>query len=176
MVVWRVKYGYNVGVAVYTFDFNNEDYAAYPGANGLPVVGQKYAFTSYITTNMTVWKSMKCTGSNISHVQLRNLTFSTEVTCNGYHSWGTDFAYDILVDGNMYEVNTGTVTDGRCKGDVFFSSNAYVADDQYGCSGGKGSATFTIDYIYGHITGTKCPSTCTLDTGFIKLDPPISNN
>ena len=25
-----------------SIDFNNEDYAAYPGANGLPVVGQKY--------------------------------------------------------------------------------------------------------------------------------------
>ncbi|CAG2117745.1 unnamed protein product [Medioppia subpectinata] len=126
---------------------------------------------------------------------LRNLTFSTEVTCNGYHSWETSFAYDILVDGkleklpitklavyfsylngDMYEVNTGTVTEGRCAGDVFFSANAYVANDQDGCAGTKGAAAFTIRYIEGRLTGPKCGAICTLDTGLITLNPPVRNN
>ncbi|CAG2106794.1 unnamed protein product [Medioppia subpectinata] len=68
--------------------------------------------------------------------------------------------------GDMFEVNTGTVTAGRCAGDVFFSANAYVADDQYGCAGDKGAATLTMRYIDARLTGPKCGGHCSLETAY----------
>ncbi|XP_054155171.1 uncharacterized protein LOC128953683 [Oppia nitens] len=140
---------------------------------------------------MTVWKSIKCNEKSvISGIQL-NATLAGEATCNGYHSWETPFTYTAIVNGkpenltigkllvyysylngNMVEVNTGTITEGRCKGDVFFSANSYIADDQFGCSG-KGMSSVTMKWISAQVTGKNCLSNCQLDNGYIKLNPAI---
>ncbi|CAG2166151.1 unnamed protein product, partial [Oppiella nova] len=129
-------------------------------------------------SNITVWSSAKCTGSEISYIQLRNLTFPTEYTCNGYKSLNISFAYDVILNDNTLEKlpisNTSVyitylnVTGGRCSGDVLFLFTTYLADDQHGCSNGKGLYGLTVDHIYGRLTGSKCPSNCTLDTDNIQ--------
>ncbi|CAG2116928.1 unnamed protein product [Medioppia subpectinata] len=127
---------------------------------------------------------MKCTGSQVEYIQLRNVTMPFEFTCNGYQSLVLhNVAYDILVDGqleqmgfatidvyfnilngNIIEVNSGLITEGQCAGDTFFSANVYVTDDQYACAGVNGATEFTIIYIDAHVTGPKCGAHCTLDT------------
>ncbi|CAG2171768.1 unnamed protein product, partial [Oppiella nova] len=147
------------------------------------VPGARIAITPYKKTNMTVYKRIVCTGGPVQQIQL-NATFDTDSTCNGYDAWVSPFTYSATVNGgvqdltignfsqyytylngNMYEVNFGEITAGPCKGDTFFSANAYVADDQLGCSGsGLGSAS--IDYINAQISGKTCNQVCTLDNRF----------
>ncbi|CAG2114479.1 unnamed protein product [Medioppia subpectinata] len=105
-------------------------------------------------------------------------------------------AYDIVVDnkveqltfnkiavylsylnGNFDEINTGTVSVGRCAGDTLFLSNAFVANDQDGCAGAKGVAALTARYISARLTGPKCGTTiCTMESGHVTLNPPVRNN
>ncbi|XP_054167758.1 uncharacterized protein LOC128965128 [Oppia nitens] len=153
-------------------------------------------FTATQMTNMTVFKNIVCTGGPIKRITLDS-TFPSEVTCNGYDAWVSPWTYQVVtvdnrrenltianfsqyytyLNGNQYEVNYGEISEGRCKGDMFFSVNVYVADQQLGCSG-SGLKSASIDYINAHIYGSNCASNCQLDAkvkSFFRYDPPIHN-
>ena len=72
-------------------------------------------------------------------------------------------------------MNFGRIDAGPCKGDTFFSANAYVADDQLGCSG-SGLKSASIDYINAHTSGNSCPNMkCSVIEGFFRYDTPLTN-
>ncbi|CAG2105652.1 unnamed protein product [Medioppia subpectinata] len=120
-------------------------------------------------------------------------TFPALFTCNGYDSQVFKWEYDIVVNGqveqlpidkmtvylsflngDMSEINTGTVTSGRCAGDVLFVFKVYVTDDQEGCANGKGVDSLTACYYFVHLTGPKCgTNTCTLESARFPIDPPF---
>ncbi|CAG2110603.1 unnamed protein product [Medioppia subpectinata] len=165
--------------------------------NGLPKTGEKHAITPFVNVNFTISELAKCTGAQVQYLQLLDFSLPFDVTCNGYFSMETVWnEYEIVVDGqaekllfdklsvyishlngDMNEVNHGVVTGGRCAGDTFFMSMAYVADDQEGCAGGKGVSSLTLRAFEARLTGPKCgPTTCTMESGHIHFDPPIHNN
>ncbi|CAG2111735.1 unnamed protein product [Medioppia subpectinata] len=122
--------------------------------NGLPKTGEKHAITPFINVNFTISESAKCIGSQVQYLQLLDFSLPFDVTCNGYFSMDTVWnEYEIVVDGDMNEVNHGVVTGGRCAGDTFFMSMAYVADDQEGCAGGKGVSSLTLRAFEARLTG-----------------------
>ena len=136
---------------------------------------------------------MKCNCGPISEISL-DMSAPDSVTCNGYYAWVSPWNYTAHVNGknatlqieefyqyytylngNQYEVNFGRIVAGPCKGDVFFSTNAYVADDQLGCSG-TGMKSNAIDYINAQTLGNSCPNMkCSVIEGTFKYDPPITN-
>ncbi|CAG2167996.1 unnamed protein product [Oppiella nova] len=158
--------------------------------------GKRVVITPYKTTNQTIYKRIVCTGGPVQEISLNMTDPNSDITCNGYDAWVSPWTYASVVNGqaqdltignfsqyytylngNMYEVNFGQITGGVCAGDNFFSANAYVADDQLGCSG-QGLRSVSIDYINAKISGNKCNQQCTLDTrhhSFFAFNPPITN-
>ncbi|CAG2175116.1 unnamed protein product [Oppiella nova] len=176
---------------------NNGDFTAANAAkmpNSVP--GKSIRITPDKTTTMTIYKRIVCTGGPVQEIMLNTTIPNSSTTCNGYDAWVSPWTYNTVVNGqaqdlvignfsqyysylngNMYEVNFGQITGGDCAGDTFFSANAYVADDQLGCSG-QGLKSVSIDYINAKISGTKCNQQCTLDTrhhSFFAYNPPITN-
>ncbi|CAG2112124.1 unnamed protein product [Medioppia subpectinata] len=80
----------------------------------------------------------------------------------------------VKYNSDMSEINTGTVTSGRCAGDVLFISKVYVTDDQDGCANSKGVDSLTARYYFVHLTGPKCgTNTCTLESARFTINPPF---
>ncbi|CAG2169992.1 unnamed protein product [Oppiella nova] len=153
------------------------------------------ATTPFLNTNATVYHRMVCTGGPVQQLLL-NATFETAFSCNGYDTWVAPATYMATVNGwtqemdianisqyysylngNMYEYNFGQITAGPCTGDTFFSVNAYVADDQLGCSG-NGLRSVSVDYTNAQISGQKCNQKCTVDKryhSYFSFNPAIKN-
>ncbi|CAG2177977.1 unnamed protein product, partial [Oppiella nova] len=153
------------------------------------------AITPFRATNQTIYKRVVCTGGPVQEIHV-NATFEYDTTCNGYNAWVSPWTYHVLangqqqdmvfgnfsqyytyLNGNMYEVHFGQITSGPCAGDTYFSVNAYVADDQLGCSG-QGLKSVAIPYNNARIYGKTCNQICSIDSryhSYFIFNPPLTN-
>ncbi|CAG2107741.1 unnamed protein product [Medioppia subpectinata] len=155
------------------------------------------AFTPFVNTTVSVSKSVKCVSNGVN--QLTGLSLNAvfhpmELSCSGFHFTQIPYTFsahfngqqqDLTVDncnqvvssvnGNMFELNLGAITSGRCKGDLLYVQTVYTSDNPLACAQ-QTLNTLRITQMSAAIYGDNCPTECTDYTATpVTISPAINN-
>ncbi|CAG2104768.1 unnamed protein product [Medioppia subpectinata] len=118
-----------------------------------------------------------------------------ELSCSGFHfrqipyTFAADFngqQEDLTVEncnqvvssvnGNMFELNLGPITSGRCKGDLLYVQTVYTSDNPLACAQ-QTLNTLRITQMSAGIYGDNCPTECSDYTATsVTINPAINNH
>ncbi|CAG2104767.1 unnamed protein product [Medioppia subpectinata] len=155
------------------------------------------AFTPFVNTTVTVNKHMKCVSNGVNKltgIALNAVSHPMELSCSGFHfrqipyifnayfnGLGEDLTVENCnqvvssVNGNMFELNLGPITSGRCKGDLLYVQTVYTSDNPLACAE-YSLNTLRVTHMSASIYGDKCQTTCSLDSASpVTLDTAINN-
>ncbi|CAG2116237.1 unnamed protein product, partial [Medioppia subpectinata] len=142
-------------------------------------------------------KDVKCVSNGVN--QLTGLSLDAvfhpmELSCSGFHFRQIPYTFsahfngqqeDLTVDncnqvvssvnGNMFELNLGAITSGRCKGDLLYVQTVYTSDNPLACAE-QTLNTLRITQMSAAIYGDNCPTECTDYTATpVTINPAINN-